>query len=116
MAASRACPQDAETTLSATGMVFDLQPCDNYRTMTASSAHSAAAMQHPTAAELAILKLLWSRQPLSYMMDARWGYSSTRKTLARMAQKGQLSFTSLGHKNSYSAKVDKVTTLAGCAQ
>ncbi len=44
-------------TLSATGMVFDLQPCDNYRTMTASSAHSAAAMQHPTAPELAILEI-----------------------------------------------------------
>lgn len=65
MAASRACPQDAETTLSATDVVFDLQPCDNYRTMAASSAHSAAAMQHPTAAELAMLKLLWSRLPLT---------------------------------------------------
>lgn len=49
-------------------------------------------------------------------MDSRWGYSSTRKTLARMVQKGQLSFTSLGHKNSYSAKVDKATALAGFAQ
>jgi predicted transcriptional regulator len=80
-------------------------------------------MQLPTAPEFEILKLLWSRQPLTarelhdeLALVLGWGYSSTRKTLARMVHKGQVSFTSLGHKNSYSANVDKVMTLAGFAQ
>lgn len=80
-------------------------------------------MQLPTAPELAILKLLWSRQPLTarelhdeLALVLGWGYSSTRKTLARMVHKGQVSLTSLGHKNSYGANVDKVTILARFAQ
>jgi predicted transcriptional regulator len=80
-------------------------------------------MQQPTAPELEILKLLWSRQPLTarelhdeLALVLGWGYSSTRKTLERMVEKGLLSLTSLGHKNSYSANVDKVSTLAGFAQ
>lgn len=80
-------------------------------------------MQQPTAPELEILKLLWSRQPLTarelhdeLASVLGWGYSSTRKTLARMVEKGLLSLTSQGHKNSYGANVDKVKTLAGLAQ
>lgn len=80
-------------------------------------------MQQPTAPELEILKLLWSRQPLTarelhdeLALVLGWGYSSTRKTLERMVEKGLVSLTSLGHKNSYSANVDKVSTLAGFAQ
>ncbi len=80
-------------------------------------------MQQPTAPELEILKLLWSRQPLTarelhdeLALVLGWGYSSTRKTLERMVEKGLVSLTNLGHKNSYSANVDKVSTLAGFAQ
>jgi len=80
-------------------------------------------MQQPTAPELEILKLLWSKQPLTAreLHDELapvlgWGYSSTRKTLERMTEKGLVSFESQGHKNSYSALADKVSTLAAFAQ
>lgn len=80
-------------------------------------------MHQPTAPELEILKLLWSKQPrtarelhneLEPLLG--WGYSSTRKTLERMVAKGLVACEAHGNKNSYSAVVDKVPTLAAYAQ
>jgi len=80
-------------------------------------------MQQPTVPELEILKLLWAKQPQTAreLHDALsevvgWGYSSTRKTLERMVEKGLVSFDSQGHKNHYQAKVAKMPTLAALAQ
>jgi predicted transcriptional regulator len=80
-------------------------------------------MQQPTAPELEILKLLWAKHPQTarelhdqLATVLAWGYSSTRKTLERMVEKGLIRLVSQGHKNSYSAQVDKVPTLAGFAQ
>ncbi|WP_337881160.1 BlaI/MecI/CopY family transcriptional regulator [Rheinheimera sp.] len=79
-------------------------------------------MSHPTAAELEILKLLWQQQPqtgreLHDQLQAvlGWGYSSTRKTLERMTEKGFVQMESQGHKNSYQAKLEKLPTLAALA-
>lgn len=76
----------------------------------------------PTAVELEILKLLWQRPQLAgrELHDAlepvlQWGYSSTRKTLERMAEKGLVRVESNGVKNFYSANVGKVPTLAALA-
>jgi len=80
-------------------------------------------MQQPTAPELEILKLLWQKQPLTAreLHDdletvLGWGYSSTRKTLERMGEKGFVAVQIQGHKNIYTATLDKMTTLAGFAQ
>ena len=80
-------------------------------------------MHQPTAPELEILKLLWAKQPLTaralhdeLSVVLGWGYSSTRKTLERMVEKGLVSFDSLGHKNHYQAQVEKMPTLAAFAQ
>lgn len=77
----------------------------------------------PTAPELEILKLLWQQQPQTgrelhdQLADVLgWGYSSTRKTLERMVDKGLLALEQHGHQNSYSAQVAKVATLAALAQ
>jgi len=73
----------------------------------------------PTGPELEILKLLWSKQPRTArdLHDAigealNWSYSSTRKTLERMGDKGFVTAISQGNKKLYSAKVEKVPTLA----
>lgn len=80
-------------------------------------------MQQPTAPELEILKLLWSKEPLTAreLHDELaevlgWSYSSTRKTLERMGEKGFVACNTLGNKNSYMARLDKVQTLAEFAQ
>lgn len=77
----------------------------------------------PTAPELEILKLLWQNQPRSARdlhdeIEAQfhWSYSSTRKTLERMGEKGLVSISSQGNKKLYTAQVDKVKTLASYAQ
>ncbi|ALZ75583.1 BlaI/MecI/CopY family transcriptional regulator [Rheinheimera sp. F8] len=77
----------------------------------------------PTAPELEILKLLWQLQPQTgrelhdQLADVLgWGYSSTRKTLERMVDKGLLVAELQGNQNSYSAQVTKVATLAALAQ
>ena len=77
----------------------------------------------PTAPELEILKLLWQLQPQTgrelhdQLADVLgWGYSSTRKTLERMVDKGLLTAELQGNQNSYSAQVTKVATLAALAQ
>jgi BlaI family transcriptional regulator, penicillinase repressor len=80
-------------------------------------------MQQPTAPELEILKLLWLKQPLTarQLHDELapllgWGYSSTRKTLERMGVKGFIACDSQGNKNSYTALLDKMPTLAAYVQ
>ncbi|SNY52219.1 Predicted transcriptional regulator [Arsukibacterium tuosuense] len=80
-------------------------------------------MHQPTAPELEILKLLWLKQPLTAreLHDELapvlgWGYSSTRKTLERMAAKGFIACTSCANKNTYTALLDKMPTLAAFVQ
>lgn len=80
-------------------------------------------MQQPTAPELEILKLLWAKQPLTAReihdeleTVLNWGYSSTRKTLERMGDKGFIACESIGNKNSYTTLADKMPTLAAFAQ
>ena len=77
----------------------------------------------PTAPELEILKLLWHKQPrtarelhdeIEQQFD--WSYSSTRKTLERMGEKGLVSIDLDGNKKIYIARVEKVKTLASFAQ
>ncbi len=77
----------------------------------------------PTAPELEILKLLWHKQPrtarelhdeIEAILD--WSYSSTRKTLERMGDKGFVEIESQGNKKIYTAKLEKVSTLAAFAQ
>lgn len=80
-------------------------------------------MQQPTAPELELLKLLWLKQPLTarelhdeLAAVLGWGYSSTRKTLERMVAKEFIACTSQGHKNTYTALLDKMPTLAAFVQ
>ncbi|BDX05606.1 BlaI/MecI/CopY family transcriptional regulator [Planctobacterium marinum] len=77
----------------------------------------------PNSTELTILKLLWQSQPrtgkgIHDALSKRfgWGYSSTRKTLERMSAKGLLSEGMQGNKKIYSAKLEKMPTLALLAQ
>lgn len=80
-------------------------------------------MQQPTAPELEILKLLWAKQPLTareihdeLATVLSWGYSSTRKTLERMGDKGFIACETMANKNSYTTLLDKMPTLAAFAQ
>ena len=77
----------------------------------------------PTAPELEILKLLWHKEPRTAreLHDAiadqlSWSYSSTRKTLERMGEKGLIAIESSGNKKIYTAKAEKMKTLAGYVQ
>lgn len=76
-----------------------------------------------TAPELEILKLLWQHQPqtgkeLHRRLESLygWSYSSTRKTLERMATKGYLRIEQQGNKGIYFAVLEKVPTLAAFVQ
>ncbi|CAM4198492.1 BlaI/MecI/CopY family transcriptional regulator [Pseudoalteromonas byunsanensis] len=80
-------------------------------------------MMKPNSTELEILKLLWRSQPrtakeIHEVIESKfhWSYSSTRKTLERMGEKGLLLVGEQGNRKSYQAKVDKVATLALYAQ
>jgi len=73
----------------------------------------------PTAPELEILKLLWQTQPRTarqlheaICQQFDWSYSSTRKTLERMGDKGLVIIESEGNRKIYRANVEKVATLA----
>ncbi len=77
----------------------------------------------PTAPELEILKLLWQKHPKTAreLHDEvegvlGWSYSSTRKTLERMGDKGFVSMEFKGNKKIYFAQIEKVKTLAAFAQ
>lgn len=72
-----------------------------------------------TAPELEILKSLWHNQPqtgkeIHQKLESLygWSYSSTRKTLERMAEKQYIEAEQQGNKKIYTAKLDKMATLA----
>lgn len=74
---------------------------------------------NPSNAELELLKCLWrdgacSARELHNSVAASldWSYSSTRKTLERMVEKGLVKESSEHGLNVYRAKVGKVATLA----
>jgi len=80
-------------------------------------------IQQPSASELAILKALWQQSPLSAREIHRqvedplgWSYSSTRKTLDRMQDKGLLQAFEVHGLKVFEARADKVETLAAYAQ
>ena len=79
-------------------------------------------MSTPSVTELSLLKALWREQPLSAReLHARveeelgWSFSSTRKTLERMLDKGMLLQRSVHGVLVYESNVDKVATLAAFA-
>ncbi|MDN2678359.1 BlaI/MecI/CopY family transcriptional regulator [Janthinobacterium sp. SUN033] len=79
-------------------------------------------MSTPSVTELSLLKALWKEQPLSAReLHARveeelgWSFSSTRKTVERMLDKGMLLQRSVHGVLVYEANADKVATLAAFA-
>lgn len=79
-------------------------------------------MAVPSISELSLLKALWRQQPLSAreLHDAveaelDWSYSSTRKTLERMLDKGMVRQELRHGVQVYAAVSDKVDTLAAFA-
>ena len=76
----------------------------------------------PSITELTLLKALWRQQPLSarelhdlVAAELGWSYSSTRKTLERMREKGSVRQASVHGVQVYEAALDKVDTLAAFA-
>lgn len=76
----------------------------------------------PSVSELTLLKVLWKQQPLSAreIHDAAegelgWSFSSTRKTLDRMLEKQMVGLQPMHGINVYTAKLEKVGTLAAFA-
>lgn len=79
-------------------------------------------MSTPSVTELCLLKALWKDQPqsarqlhASVQAELEWSFSSTRKTLERMLEKGLLSQRSLHGVLVYEPQADKVATLAAFA-
>ena len=79
-------------------------------------------MAIPSITELTVLKALWKQQPLSAReiheqveAELAWSYSSTRKTLERMLDKGSVRQNVLHGVQVYEAALEKVSTLAACA-
>jgi predicted transcriptional regulator len=80
-------------------------------------------MQRPSNAELELLKCLWRDGTLSAreLHDRAepvlgWSYSSTRKTLERMCEKGLVSERPRHGLNLYRAAVGKLATLAALSE
>jgi len=80
-------------------------------------------MSVPSTSELSLLKALWRRQPLSareihdgVVDELGWSYSSTRKTLERMLEKGMVRQELRHGVQVYQAACDKVDTLAAFAR
>ncbi|WP_370979545.1 BlaI/MecI/CopY family transcriptional regulator [Agaribacterium sp. ZY112] len=80
-------------------------------------------MAQPTSPELALLKSLWKSQPQTARAlheavgePLQWSYSTTRKVLERMGDKGLVSIARDGNKKIYIAKVEKLKTLAAYAR
>lgn len=80
------------------------------------------AMAIPSISELSVLKALWKQQPLSAREihdqvepELGWSYSSTRKTLERMLDKGALRQHTRHGVQVYDAALEKVGTLAAFA-
>jgi BlaI family penicillinase repressor len=79
-------------------------------------------MAVPSISELSLLKALWRQQPLSAReihdaveAELGWSYSSTRKTLERMLDKGMVRQELRHGVQVYAAVSDKVDTLAAFA-
>lgn len=80
-------------------------------------------MPTPLITELALLKALWRQQPLSARElhervedELGWSYSSTRKTLERMLEKGMVAQHVRHGVQVYEAVLGKVDTLAAFAR
>lgn len=76
----------------------------------------------PSVSELTLLKALWKQQPLSAREiheaaagELAWSFSSTRKTLDRMLEKQMVALQTVHGINVYSARLEKVGTLAAFA-
>ena len=76
----------------------------------------------PSVSELSLLKALWKDAPLSareiherVVGELGWSFSSTRKTLDRMLEKGMLSLAVAHGVQVYHPQLDKVATLAAFA-
>ena len=79
-------------------------------------------MAIPSISELILLKSLWRQQPLSAREihgqvegELGWSYSSTRKTLERMLDKGSVRLSTRHGVQVYEAVCEKVGTLAAFA-
>lgn len=79
-------------------------------------------MAIPSISELTVLKSLWRQQPLSAREiheqvadELGWSYSSTRKTLERMLDKGSVRQSTSHGVQVYEAALEKVGTLAAFA-
>ena len=79
-------------------------------------------MATPSVTELTLLKALWKGQPLSaralhasVQEELGWSFSSTRKTVERMLEKGLLVQRSEQGVLVYETGADKVATLAAFA-
>lgn len=79
-------------------------------------------MATPSVTELTLLKALWKGQPLSARAlhasveeELGWSFSSTRKTVERMLEKGLLVQRSEQGVQVYETTADKVATLAAFA-
>lgn len=79
-------------------------------------------MAIPSITELTLLKALWKQHPLSAREihdrveeELAWSYSSTRKTLERMLEKGMVSQHSAHGMHVYAPVLEKVETLAAFA-
>ena len=79
-------------------------------------------MAVPSMSELTLLKALWRQQPLSareihdqVVGEMDWSYSSTRKTLERMLDKGMVRQEVRHGVQVYEATLEKVDTLAAFA-
>lgn len=77
----------------------------------------------PSATELILLKALWRQAPLSarelheqVQDELGWSYSSTRKTLERMLEKGLVAQEAARGVHVYRALSEKVGTLAAFAK
>jgi len=79
-------------------------------------------MSIPSITELCLLKALWRQHPLSARelhqqveQELGWSYSSTRKTLERMLEKGMVDQQVRHGVQVYLAVLEKVDTLAAFA-
>ena len=79
-------------------------------------------MAVPSMSELSLLKALWRQQPLSareiheqVVAEMGWSYSSTRKTLERMLDKGMVGQQVRHGVQVYEAALEKADTLAAFA-
>ena len=80
-------------------------------------------MTIPSTTELILLKSLWRQQPQSareihdqVVAELGWSYSSTRKTLERMVDKGAVRLSTIHGMQVYHPALEKMATLAAFAR